>query len=108
MIPLISKDGTFSVEILVQDLGWHARHLSPVEFYVFIGTEKYVGTAFTLESISALMARYAVSGECSHGLYFWSSDLIVLKNLDLDTFQATIQELISTGGLSQALSRITD
>jgi len=107
MIHLVSEDGIFTVEILSQDLDWHARYLSPVDFYVSTGTEKYCGTAFTLESISALMDRYAKSGECGHGLYFWASNLIVLKNFELETFRTTIQGLISAGELSQALPRIS-
>lgn len=108
MIQLVSEDATFTVEILAQNLEWHAHHLSPVDFYVSTGTAKYCGTAFTLESIRALMDRHAASGECSHGLYFWASNLIVLKDFELETFQATIRELISTGELSQALSRISE
>ncbi|UBV45230.1 hypothetical protein LAJ19_20740 (plasmid) [Deinococcus taeanensis] len=108
MIQLVSEDATFTVEILAPHLEWHALHLSPVDFYVSTDTAKYCGTAFTLESISALMDRYAASGECGHGLYFWASNLIVLKDFELETFQTTGRELISTGELSQALSQLTE
>lgn len=108
MIHVVSEDETFSVEILAQDLEWHARHLSPVDFYVFTDKAKYWGTAFTVESISALMKRYAVSGECGHGAYFWASNMIILKNFKLETFLSVSKELVSNGELLQIFERVAE
>ena len=68
--------------------------------------EQYIATFFTLANIVAILERYATSGECKGGLYFWASNMIVVKELSEQVIRTTIEDLIDHGELEQAFSRV--
>lgn len=59
--------------------------------------ECYAATFFTLNNIRNIMDRYSASRECLGGLYFWSSSMIVVRDLERATIEATIRDLVSSG-----------
>lgn len=58
----------------------------------------YIISFFTLSNIQTLMRRYAGTGECAGGKYFWASDMVIVKNLKRETIEAAIRDLLSTVG----------
>jgi len=67
---------------------------------------RYSGTASTLEQLGDLMRGWQSSGECLSGSYLWMSDLLVVRPLDLATLAAAVTDLIETGEVVHALSRL--
>jgi hypothetical protein len=68
--------------------------------------QRYSATVFTLENIKSIIDRYAVSGECASGLYFYCPDLIIVKNLKRATILDAISNIISEGEIDIALKKI--
>lgn len=108
MIHLTFGEEPYSAQFITTDLGRHAQEGSPVDFYVRTEAGTYAGTAFTLESIRVLMERYSTTGEGDYGQYFWAADLVILKDFAEETFRAMIADLVATGEVSRALSRVSD
>ena len=46
---------------------------------------RYNATFFTLENIRKLMHGYSISGECNNGMYFWTSNMIIVEELAEET-----------------------
>lgn len=63
--------------------------------------DTYHLTFITPASITAIMARHAQSGECSHGLYFWTSNMIVVNHITLDVIRRVIDDLFNSGEMKQ-------
>lgn len=60
----------------------------------FANGKQYIATFFTVLNIQRIMEGYQHTGECLYGTYFWCSDLIVVKDLRMETIEATIKDLI--------------
>lgn len=59
----------------------------------------YFGTLFTLLNIRSLMKN-------SDELYFWATDMIIVKDLKKETIRSTIFKIIEDGYLEMAFSKI--
>lgn len=68
--------------------------------------ETYYLTFMTAEMITRQMKGYESTGECSGGLYFWCSSLVVLRELDEDSVLQAIQSLFDAGELRSVAERI--
>lgn len=66
----------------------------------------YSATFFTLANLKSLMAGYRKSGECANGLYVWAADMIVVEKLTRETIQKSIEDMVQTGEIYSACSRI--
>lgn len=60
----------------------------------FANGERYIATFFTVVNIQRIMEGYRHTGECLYGTYFWCSDLIIVKDLEMETIENTIRDLI--------------
>lgn len=58
-------------------------------------------TLFTLKNISFLMSRDSSN-------YFWAADMIIVKDLKLDTIKLAIKELLLDGYLENYFSKLGD
>lgn len=67
---------------------------------------RYAATFFTLKNIYTLMERHSQTGECANGLYFWASDMILVKELTEDVICKAVEDLIASGEIDKALTRI--
>ena len=67
-------------------------------------TERYVPTFFTMRNIESLLGKYRASGECASGTYFWAADLIVIRDLKLETIRTAVQTLVETGEIRSGWS----
>lgn len=63
-------------------------------------------TFFTIKNIRTLFARNKASGECAGGVYLWAVDMIIVKSLSRETIRETVADLIRTGEIEQAMSRL--
>jgi len=75
-------------------------------FVEFEDGRKYVATFFTLSNIMRIMNRYKESGECSNGKYFWSSDMIIVENLNPLILRESIDDLIKNEEFETVFSKI--
>ena len=58
---------------------------------------RYSATFFTSKNIAAIMNNYQKTGECKNGMYFWSSNMIIIKKISRNNIKEAIAELLATG-----------
>jgi hypothetical protein len=69
-----------------------------IDIYVTLENgKKYFATLFTIKNIEEIMKRHEQSGESANGIYFWSANMCIVKSLDDDTINRSIQNMISDG-----------
>jgi hypothetical protein len=66
-------------------------------FVDFVTGERYVATFFTIANIQRLMDKDAETGECAGGLYFWATDMVIVRSLTRQNIERTIADLLATG-----------
>lgn len=69
---------------------------------------RFVATFFTIQNIVTIMRRYEVTGECKNGLYFWASDMVILRELTEHSIRATVQDLVDSGEFAAAFSESSE
>lgn len=67
----------------------------------------FSATLFSLECISDTMTNYQDSGECLNGKYFWASDMVIVKDLKLETINDIVKDLVESGEYKYACSKIS-
>jgi hypothetical protein len=65
------------------------------------GSQHYA-TFMTLEAIQQVMDRHQTTGECRGGGYFWTSDLIIIRQPGIPGMIDAVADLIATGSLAAA------
>lgn len=65
--------------------------------------EVRTATFFTVSNILSLMKLYQETGECLDGLFFWSKEMIIVKDLEYETVRRTIWELVKSGEYRHAM-----
>ncbi|MEP1033074.1 hypothetical protein [Ekhidna sp.] len=73
-------------------------------FVRFDNGEEFVGSFFTLNNIQELMKQKNLSRENVNGLYFWSSDLIIIEELSEENIELSIYDMLKEGGFYSAFS----
>lgn len=71
----------------------------------FPNGESFSAVFFTLQNIETLMKRYKKTGECADGLYFWTSDMVIVQQLSEKTICATIDKLLVEGEFESVFSK---
>ena len=61
----------------------------------FPNGERFSAVFFTLQNIDTLMKDYKKTGECANGLYFWTSNMMIVQELTEQTICETIDNLLS-------------
>jgi hypothetical protein len=74
----------------------------------FPNGERFSAVFFTLRNIEALMRRYKKTGECTGGLYFWASDMIIVESLTEKTICKTIDHLLAEDEFGYVFSKNED
>jgi hypothetical protein len=67
---------------------------------------RWGATFFTLSNIEALFEKNRRTGECHGGLYFWATGMIIVRQLDQETIEATIEALRDDGEFEQVFNRL--
>ncbi|MFJ2030651.1 hypothetical protein [Streptosporangium sp. NPDC087985] len=65
------------------------------------GSRRYA-TFMTLDVVRQIMDKNARTGESLGGRYFWCSDLIIVRDVGLESMVAAIRDLISSGDIEGA------
>ena len=61
----------------------------------FPNGESFSAVFFTLQNIDTLMKKYKKTGECADGLYFWTSNMMIVQKLTEQTLCETIDNLLA-------------
>lgn len=67
-------------------------------FVHFENGEQYFASFFTLKNIERLNRKNRESGECSYGLYFWSSDMIIIEEITTENIRKSVEDFLETSG----------
>lgn len=77
-----------------------------VDVYVtFPNGESFSAVFFTLQNIETLMKQYKKTGECAAGMYFWTSDMMIVDKLTEKTICQTIDNLLAEKDFESVFSR---
>jgi len=68
--------------------------------------DRYSATFFTISNIQFLLDQYKKTGECSYGLYFWASDMIIVENISEDIIRDTVFDLLHSGEFYTSFSKL--
>ena len=65
---------------------------------------RYAATLFTLNNLRLLFEKNEQTGECRDGLYLWTSDMVIVKELTEVNSSETVADLIAQGEFEEAFS----
>jgi hypothetical protein len=68
--------------------------------------ERFSATFFTLKNIELLLRRYRETGECGGGLYFYTTDMIIVECLTADVIRKSVSDLVESGEFRSAMKSI--
>lgn len=71
----------------------------------FPNGESFSAVFFTLQNIETLMADYKETGECANGLYFWTSDMLIVQRLTEQTICEIVENLLAEGEFASVFSK---
>jgi len=66
----------------------------------------YTATFFTLKNLESLFKKNETTGECVGGLYFWATEMIIVKRLDLDVMNTTVSNLLRDDEFEAIFTRV--
>ena len=69
---------------------------------------RWSATFFTLANIEALMEKDSRTGENHDGLYFYCTDMIIVRQLDQETIEATIADLLDESSFESAFQLLRE
>lgn len=68
--------------------------------------KEYTATFFTIKNLKKLLNGFQKTGEAQGGLYIWAVDMIVVNFLSDEVILKSISDLINSGDIEKACSRI--
>lgn len=71
----------------------------------FPNGENFSAVFFTLQNIATLMRGYEETGEGANGLYFWTSDMLIVQELTEETICKTIDTLLAEKEFESVFSK---
>lgn len=71
----------------------------------FPNGESFSAVFFTLQNIETLMKDYRKTGECANGLYFWTSDMLIVQKLTEQAICETVDNLLTDGEFESVFSK---
>ncbi len=71
----------------------------------FPNGESFSAVFFTLQNIVTLMKHYKKTGECAKGLYFWTSNMMIVQELTEEIICETIDNLLAEGEFESVFSK---
>jgi len=78
---------------------------SDVIFNLSDGT-KWVASFFTIQNIISLFRKNKETGECLKGLYFCSTDMIIIETLNRESILKTIENMIKENIIESYCSKV--
>ena len=74
----------------------------------FPNGESFSAVFFTLQNIDTLMKDYKKTGECANGLYFWTSNMMIVQKLTEQTICEIVENLLAEGEFESVFSKNED
>ncbi len=71
----------------------------------FPNGKSFSAVFFTLQNIATLMKGYEKTGEGAKGLYFWTSDMLIVQKLTEQTICETVDNLLAEGEFESVFSK---
>ena len=71
----------------------------------FPNGESFSTVFFTLQNIATLMKDCEKTGEGANGLYFWTSDMLIVQKLTEQTICETVDNLLTEGEFESVFSK---
>lgn len=71
----------------------------------FPNGESFSAVFFTLQNIGTLMKDYEKTGEGANGLYFWTSDMLIVQKLTEQTICEAIDNLLAEEEFTSVFSK---
>lgn len=71
----------------------------------FPNGESFSAVFFTLQNIDTLMKNYEKTGEGANGLYFWTSDMLIVQRLTEQTICEAIDNLLAEEEFESVFSK---
>jgi hypothetical protein len=100
-----TAEPNYQIEFIQDSQGTHVLKDNLDVVVQFEDGRRYAATFFTLENIETLMHRYQETGECLGGQYFWSSSMIIVRDLRRETIEACVAALIATGEFEEVFEK---
>ena len=64
----------------------------------------YTATFFTLKNLESLFKKYKLTGECNHGTYFYSINMIIVERIEPNLIAESIKDLIRNNEFEHAFA----
>ncbi|CCF15437.1 putative uncharacterized protein [Brevibacillus laterosporus GI-9] len=74
----------------------------------FPNRTRYVASFFTYKNIESIRQHNKECGENMSGLYFWSSDMVIVDNIKAETITSIIDQLITEDKFESLFTKIED
>ncbi|WP_337103313.1 hypothetical protein [Paenibacillus sp. YIM B09110] len=74
----------------------------------FPNRSKWIASLFTYKNIETLRQKNIQSGECMNGLYFWSSDMVLIDVISRQSIEQLIDHLFIQGNFQSVFKRYPD
>ncbi|MCR8965342.1 hypothetical protein O0550_19390 [Brevibacillus halotolerans] len=74
----------------------------------FPNRTRYIASFFTYKNIESIRQNNKEYGENMNGLYFWSSDMVIVDNIKTKTITSIIDQLISEDKFESLFTKIED
>ncbi len=71
-----------------------------------INQEKYIASFFTYKNLEAQVRQHKETGAFMQGKYFWVNKMLFIENIELETIELVIEDLIEEGNFELVFKRI--
>jgi hypothetical protein len=97
------KDGSYKVTVVGAQV-WDSSH-DNVDVEVCLADGKtYGATFFTLTNLEELFEKNRKTGECASGLYLWASNMILVRELSMESIERTVKDLMANDEFESAFA----
>ena len=101
----MSDSQNFSVHVLGAQV-WDPLN-DNVDVEVRFGDGRRFGaTFFTLANVERLFDKNRKTGECASGLYLWAANMILVRDVSIETIERTVKDLMDCDEFEQAFLRL--
>ncbi len=92
--------------VVLHELADHEYDVGDADLHVYLDSgDCYAGTLYTLESIARLLQKFAATGECAYGRYYYDPTMLIVRDLRPDTIRGAVEDLIQSGTLAKVFAR---
>jgi len=87
---------------------WHPLDTNSDAIVTFADGSRWVASFFSYANIATLVASWKQSGECLHGAYVWTSDMILIDEMSRPQIEKVVTDLLETGLFKNAFTQVAE